>query len=70
MGKIVGIGGGFGGRDEDFLIRHVLTLSGKERPAYLQIPTTQFDLPDKGKLSRFSNWGCEVDVLCLSHDGH
>lgn len=69
MGKIVAVGGGFGGRYEDFLIRHIIALSGKEKPSFLEIPTTSYDKFGTGAYSRFFNWGCEVDVLRLTFDG-
>ena len=68
MGKIVAIGGGFDGRDADFLVRHILSLSGKERPNYLLIPTTCFDFCGKEYTSNFFNWGCGVDTLFLTRD--
>lgn len=68
MGKIVAIGGGFEGRDADFLVRHILSLSGKERPNYLLIPTTCFDFCGKEYTSKFFNWGCGVDTLFLTRD--
>lgn len=68
MGKIVAIGGGFDGRDADFLVRHILSLSGKERPNYLLIPTTCFDFCGKEYTSKFFNWGCGVDTLFLTRD--
>ena len=37
MGKIVAIGGGF---DNDFLVRHILSLCSKKKPNFLHIPTT------------------------------
>ncbi len=67
MGKIVAIGGGFDGSHADFLVRHILSLSDKEKPNFLLIPTAAFDGYGSGMTSRFFNWGCEVDVLCLSH---
>ena len=67
MGKIVAIGGGFDGSDADFLVRHILSLSGKKRPNFLLIPTTGFDNHGNDMLSRFANWSCEVDVLYLTH---
>ena len=67
MGTVVAIGGGFGGEHADFLVRHILSLAKKKNPAFLLIPTAAFDSYGNGLLSRFFNWGCEVDVLCLSH---
>ena len=68
MGKIVAIGGGFGGKYADFLVRHILSLSEKEKPNFLEIPTTCYDRFDTSFYSRFFNWGCDVDALFLTHD--
>ena len=67
MGKIVAIGGGFDGSDADFLVRHIISISGKEHPNYLLIPTTCFDICGREYLSKFFNWGCGVDTLYLTH---
>ena len=67
MGKIIAIGGGFDGKDADLLVRHVIEVSGKEKPSFLLIPTTGFDNHGNDMLSRFANLGCEVDVLFLTH---
>lgn len=70
MGRIIAIGGGFGDTDDAFtLVDHIMELSGKEHPAYLQIPTTSFDNIDTGVMSKFFNNGCTVDVLLLTHAG-
>lgn len=68
MGKIVAIGGGFGGKYADFLVRHILEISGKEKPNFLTIPTTCYDNFDTSMYSRFFNWGCEADALFLTRD--
>ncbi len=68
MGKIIAMGGGFGDRDDSIMLaKKVIELSGKEKPNYLQIPTTCFDSADTGEISLFSKMGCEVDVLYLTH---
>ena len=67
MGKIVAVGGGFGGEHADFLVRCILSLCEKEKPNFLLIPTAGFDQYSNSMISRFFNWGCNVDVLCLSH---
>lgn len=66
-GKIVAMGGGFGGDDGWTLAEYVISLTGKEHPNYLQIPTTGYDFADEGSIARFAKMGCEVDVLCLTH---
>ena len=65
MGKIVAIGGGF---DNDFLVRHILSLCSKKKPNFLHIPTTCYDNRGTELYSRFFRWGCEVDMLFLTHD--
>ncbi|MCR5041412.1 MAG: Type 1 glutamine amidotransferase-like domain-containing protein [Clostridia bacterium] len=67
MGKIVAIGGGFGGDDSWKLARFVMELSGKSRPNYLQIPTTGYDFADGSSVAVFSKMGCDVDLLYLTH---
>jgi len=67
MGKIIAMGGGFDGDDAIELARYVISLTGKEKPNYLQIPTTGYDFADGGSVGRFAKMGCEVDVLYLTH---
>lgn len=67
MGKIVAIGGGFGNSDEWDLAEYVIGLSGKEKPNFLQIPTTGYDIPERGTIGVFAKMGCEVDILCPTH---
>ena len=68
MGKIVAMGGGFDrGGDEYEMMEYIIGLSGKEKPNYLQIPTAGFDGVDGGSVSRWSKWGCDTDVLYLTH---
>ena len=68
MSRIVAIGGGFGGKHADFLVRHILALGEKEKPNFLVIPTTTYDNFDTSMYSRFFNWGCEVDALFVTRD--
>ena len=68
MSRIVAIGGGFGGKYADFLVRHILSLCEKEKPNFLVIPTTTYDNFDTSMYSRFFNWGCEVDALFVTRD--
>lgn len=68
MGKIVAIGGGFDGKYANFLVRHILSLCEKEKPNFLEIPTTCYDGFDTSFYSRFFNWGCEVDALFVTRD--
>lgn len=67
MGKIIAIGGGFDGEDAWDLVEYVISLTGKEKPNFLQIPTTSYDSPDGGITARFAKMGCEVDCLYLTH---
>ena len=67
MGKIVAMGGGFGGDDGIELMKYIFELSGKEKPNYLQIPTAGYDMPDIGSLAAHARWGCETDILYLTH---
>lgn len=67
MGKIIAMGGGFDGDDAWTLAEYVISLTGKEKPNYLQIPTTGYDFADGGSVGRFAKMGCEVDVLYLTH---
>lgn len=68
MGKIIAVGGGFGGEYSDFLVRHVMEVCGKEKPNFLTIPTTCYDNFDTQFYSRFFNLGCSVDVLKVTAD--
>lgn len=67
MGKIVAMGGGFGGDDQWELAEYVIGLTGKKNPNYLQIPTTGYDFADGGNVGVFAKMGCDVDVLYLTH---
>ena len=67
MGKIIGIGGGFGEQDEVRLARDVMELTGKHTPNYLQIPTTGYDSPDIHSVAFYCKMGCSVDLLYLTH---
>ena len=67
MGKIVAIGGGFGGDESWDLAEYVISLTGKEHPLYLQIPTTSYDFPDEGSIAVFAKMGCDIEILCPSH---
>ncbi len=69
MGKIIAVGGGFDGKDTDFLVRHILTVCGKEKPSFLEIPTTAYDNFGPAHFMRFFNHGCDADVLRLTFDG-
>ncbi len=42
---------------------HIRSLTGKEHPNFLLIPTTQFDIPNPGTLNCYYKLGCEVDTL-------
>ncbi len=66
MGTVIAIGGGFEGREEFFLAEHILGIIGKEKPNFLQIPTTGLDEHRSGRLSCFVKYGCHVDQLFLS----
>lgn len=66
MGRIIAIGGGFPGEDNYMLANHIIGLSGKKNPNFLQIPTTSFDNRDAGTMSCFFNNGCNVDLLQLT----
>ena len=67
MGKIVAIGGGFGGAANERLTQHLMDLTGKEHPHVLELPTAGFDNFERGILETFYNRGCTVDTLFLSH---
>ncbi|MBQ6163488.1 MAG: Type 1 glutamine amidotransferase-like domain-containing protein [Clostridia bacterium] len=67
MGRIIAMGGGFGGDDAVSLAKKVMEMSGKPTPRYLQIPTTGYDFADGGSIALFAKMGCEVDVLYLTH---
>lgn len=67
MGKIIGIGGGFGDADEVKLARDVMEMTGKHTPRYLQIPTTGYDFADGHSIAFYCKMGCDVDVLYLTH---
>ena len=67
MGKIIGIGGGFGEQDEVKLARDVMELTGKAAPNYLQIPTTGYDFADGHSVAFYCKMGCNVDILYLTH---
>ena len=67
MGKIIGIGGGFGEKDEVKLARDVMELTGKAVPNYLQIPTTGYDFADGHSVAFYCKMGCNVDILYLTH---
>ena len=67
MGKIIGIGGGFGDKDEVKLARDIMELTGKATPRYLQIPTTGYDFADGHSIAFYCKMGCDVDVLYLTH---
>lgn len=67
MGKIIGIGGGFGGQDALELARYIIRLSGKEYPNVLHIPTAGYDFADGSTISMFARLGCDVDVLYVTH---
>lgn len=67
MGKIIGIGGGFGDEAAVKLAKYVMKLTGKENPNYLQIPTTCYDFASEGDVAFYCKMGCNVDVLYLTH---
>lgn len=67
MGTIIGIGGGFEGRDEFDLAHDIIRLSGKENPLFLHIPTTSYDIANAGTVGLYAKMGCEVDILYLTH---
>ena len=67
MGKIIGIGGGFGDKDEVKLARDIMELTGKATPRYLHIPTTGYDFADGHSIAFYCKMGCDVDVLSLTH---
>lgn len=67
MGKVIGIGGGFGGDENIKLVKYIISLSGKKYPNYLQIPTTCYDSQETGSISVFAKMGCQTDVLYLTH---
>ncbi len=67
MGKIIAIGGGFGGSDAVSLARYVMELSGKNKPNYLLVPTTAYDIPDSRDVALYAKMGCEADILYVTH---
>ena len=68
MGNVIAIGGGFNGKDFWELARDLIRLSGKEKPNYLFIPTTAYDIMDRDGVAVFSKSGCHVETLFLTHD--
>ena len=69
MGTIVASGGGFDVYEEIWAMAfHLRSLTGKEHPRFLLIPTTQYDVPNPGTLNCFYKLGCEVDTLKLTED--
>ena len=61
------MGGGFDEAREDYgLILHTIGLTGKTRPNFLLVPTSQFDNVNRDTLSRYFKAGCEVDTLLLT----
>ncbi|MBQ7639258.1 MAG: Type 1 glutamine amidotransferase-like domain-containing protein [Clostridia bacterium] len=67
MGKIIAVGGGFGGDAEAKFARYVMELTGKSAPNYLQIPTTGYDFADGHSFAYYCKMGCSVDMLYLTH---
>ena len=67
MGKIIGIGGGFEGKDFVILAKYIISLTGKSTPKYLQIPTTCYDLGDRGEFGFYAKMGCPSEFLYLTH---
>ena len=67
-GTIIAIGGGFdNGPDRVDLARRVMSLTGKEEPNYLFIPTSAYDSFDDSHVAFYSKMGCITDVLFLTH---
>ena len=71
MGKIVALGGGrFDNTEMDNVTEHIISLSNKEKPHILIIPTASFDNmseDDDVKLC-FEKFGCTTDILFLTHE--
>ena len=67
MGNIIAIGGGFEGAALYPLARFIIKLAGKEKPNYLYIPTTSYDIMDRDGVAVFSKSGCRVETLFLTH---
>lgn len=70
MGTIVSVGGGFDSVHEEIwaLAIHMRSLTGKEHPHFLLVPTTQYDVPNPGTLNCQYKLGNEVDVLKVTED--
>ena len=47
---------------------HIRSLTGKEHPNFLLVPTTQYDVPNPGTLNCYYKLGCEVDTLKVTED--
>ena len=67
QGKIIAIGGGFGGDEAVRLARRVAELSGKARPRILHIPTAGYDFQDGGDVAFYYKMGFDTDVLYATH---
>ena len=71
MGKIVALGGGsFDNGEMDNVTEHIISLTGKQNPLILIIPTASFDNMDENddvKLC-FEKFGCTTDILFLTHE--
>lgn len=71
MGKIVALGGGrFDNGEMDNVAQHIISLTEKENPLMLFIPTASFDDMDDNddvKLC-FEKFGAKSDILFLTHE--
>ncbi len=69
MGTVVACGGGFDEFDGVWAMAiHLRSLTGKEHPRFLLVPTTQFDVPNPGTLNCYYKLGCSVDTLKLTEN--
>ncbi len=70
MGTIIARGGGFDSDSAQIwaLMRYTVSFTGKDRPNFLLVPTTQFDVINPGTLNAYHKLGCEVDTLLLTSD--
>ena len=67
MGNIIAIGGGFAGQEAFALAADLMRLTWKERPNYLYLPTTAYDVTLREEVETFAKSGCRVEFLYLTH---
>ena len=71
MGKIAALGGGrFDNGEMDNVTEHIISLTGKNNPHFLFIPTASFDNMDENDdvMLCFMKYGCTADILFLTHE--